>query len=542
MKTTVLNIERAAPASSGKREFTAIAPTGAATGKLNVTAYARVSSDSEDQLNSYLSQMRHYANLITENPAWEYVDVYADEGLTGLDAAKRAGFQRMLRDCRRGKIDRILTKSVSRFARNLTDCLETIHELKRIGVTVLFEKEGIDTAKMSGETLLAMQAGAAQRESLSIAGNLRRGVRMRMKTGEFLPSSAPYGYKLNTQARTLEIVPEQAKVVRRIFTAYLAGQGRQDITDTLNREGVPKENQISPYDGKPIQWHPLTVRYILTNLSYTGDMIWQKRYTTDTLPFRLLRNDGKYPRYYVQNSHEPIISHEDFDRVQRLMAQRREKFRRRATEAESDAGDSMKKAVYCECGAPCRRKITNGKSYWVCQTHDNKGRHICPVSQAPEPEILAAFARMWEKLKRHRCEILEPLTEHLKLIADRKYKSDVNVAEVNKELMALAERVHVLEKLKSKEYLEPALYISQRGELDRRLTALRRVKERLMDEEHAGSATLVEDLTAALEGGAPDGEGFAEIVERVTVMAEDSLRFRLRCGLDLTEPIRRETR
>jgi DNA invertase Pin-like site-specific DNA recombinase len=540
METMVLNIERAAPAPGGRREITAVAPAGAAGGKLKVAAYVRVSSDSEDQLNSYISQLRHYAALIAENEAWEYADVYADEGLTGLDAAKRPGFQRMLRDCRRGKIDRILTKSVSRFARNLTDCLEAIRELKRVGVSVLFEKEGIDTAQISGEAMLAMQAGAAQRESLSIAGNLRRGVRMRMKTGEFLPSSAPYGYRLNTPARTLEIVPEQAEVVRRIFAAYLAGHGADDIAGILNREGIPKANRISRKDCKPVRWNSRAISYILTNISYTGDAIWQKQYTTDAIPFRSLQNDGKYPRYHVQNSHEPIISHEEFDSVQRLMAGRRRKFYGGA--AEPDAGSLLKKTVCCECGSPCRRKTTNGKTYWVCQTHNNKGKHVCPARQVPEAEILAAFGRMWEKLRRHKGEIFIPLIGHLGLIADRKYKCDASIAEVNKDLISLIEQVHALEKLKGKGYIESALYLSQRGELDRKLTALRRTKERLMDEEHDGGAKAAEYLAAALDAGAPDCESFVETVERVTVMAEDSARFLLRCGLELTEPIRREAR
>jgi DNA invertase Pin-like site-specific DNA recombinase len=538
MKTTILNIERTAPALGGAREVAAIAPTGAASGKLKVAAYARVSSDSEDQLHSYISQVRHYASLISENPEWEYVDVYADEGLTGLDAGKRGGFQRMLADCRAGKIDRILVKSVSRFARNLTDCVETIHELKRHGVSVLFEKENLDMARVNSEMLLAMHAGSAQRESLSIAGNLRRGVRMRMKTGTFLPSSAPYGYRLNTQARTLEVEPGQAEVVARIYAAYLAGRGVQDIADTLNSDGLPRENRVKKPDGIPDKWHSTSVRYILSNISYTGDMIWQKKYTTDTLPLKMVKNQGEKPRYHVQHSHPPIVSHEDFENVQSLMAGRREQF----CKGTPSAGAPLDGRVYCECGSLCRRKGTRGKTYRICRKHDGQGKQACPVRQVPEREILTAFARMWEKLRGHRAEILSPLAEHLKLVTERKYRSDATLTEVNKELIALSEQVHVLERLKGKGYLEPALYLSQRGELNRKITALRRTKERLMEKGSAGYALPVEDLTGALEAGAPTGESFSEIVERVTLMAEDKVRFRLRCGLELTESIERAVR
>jgi len=538
MKTAVLNIERAAPDPGGAREVTTIAPTGAKQNKLKVAAYARVSSGSEDQLHSYISQMRHYAAVISENLDWEYVDVYADEGLSGLDAGKRADFQRMLADCRKGKIERILVKSVSRFARNLTDCMETIHELKQYGVSVLFEKENIDTAKINSEMLLVMHAGKAQRESVSISDNLRRGVRMKMRTGDFLASSAPYGYRLNTQARTLEVNPTQAKVVKRIFAAYLAGQGLWDIAEMLNRDGTPREYQAKRLAGAQAKWYPHAIRYILTNISYTGDMIWQKNYTTDTIPFKLAPNNGEKPKYYVQRSHQPVISHEDFEGVQRLMAQKRAQFNKGTPAADTP----LAQTVYCECGALCRRKVERGNTYRACRTHVIKGKDICPVRPVPEAEIFAAFGRMWYKLSRHKETILDPLAQHLKLIAERKYRGDETLTAVNRELISLAEQVHVLSRLKSKGYVEPALYIAQWHGLNTRLTALRRDKERLMKEGHAGYALPVEGLTAALENGAPDSEGFTEIVERTTVMAEDHIRFRLRCGLELTEPITRAVR
>jgi DNA invertase Pin-like site-specific DNA recombinase len=538
MKTAILNIERAIPDPIGAREITAIAPSGAVNHKQKVSAYARVSSDSEDQLNSYISQVQYYATVINENPDWEYVDVYADEGLTGLDAGKRSDFQRMLKDCRKGKIDRILVKSVSRFARNFTDCIETIHELKQCGVSVFFEKEKIDTARINSELLLATQAGGAQRESMTIAGNLRRGVRMKMKTGDYRTSSAPYGYRLNTAAQTLDVAPEQAEIVRRIFAAYLAGQGQQDIAEMLNGDGVPRDNRVKRLDGEQGKWHPSAIRYILTNISYTGDMIWQKKFTTDTLPFMMVPNNGEKPRYYVQNSHERIISHEDFERVQQLLAEKREQHYR-----GSFAMDTLlMNTVYCECGSLCRRKVCNNITYFTCRTHDIKGKHLCPVRQVPETEILSAFARMWNKLNRHKDAILSPLTEHLKLVTERRYRSNKTLTEVNKELISLTEQVHVLERLKGKEYLEPALYLSQRDALTKKITALRRTKERLIEEDQADYAMPAEDMMSILETGAPDGEGLSEIVERITVTAEDKIRFRLRCGLEITESIERAVR
>jgi DNA invertase Pin-like site-specific DNA recombinase len=465
------------------------------------------------------------------------VDVYADEGLTGTEMSKRTQFQRMLNDCRRGKIDKILCKSVSRFSRNFTDCLEVIHELKCLGVTVVFDKEGIDTSKMSGETRLAMQASAAQRESMSISGNLRRGVRMKMKTGEFLPSSVPFGYKLNTKLRTFELVPQEAEVVKRIFSEYLSGKGMQQISDILNQNKVSRENDVHP--GKPVEvkWKDNTVKYILLNPAYTGDTYWQKSFTTETVPFTKIKNNGQVQRWHVQDHNPPIISHEDFERVQKLMEQRREKF----CTVSQKTGNPLQRAVYCECGSICRRRVINDKVYWTCKAHE-RDKESCAVTQAPEPELLAAFERMWNKLKLHRSEILEPMLEQLRLAADRKFRSDPKISDITNEILSLVEQLHVLERLRCKGYIEPALYSSQRLDIDRKVAALRRTKERLMSEDDGGAVAAVENLMDALETGEPDSDGFAETVERIIIRSDNKIVIRLRCGLELTETIRRAVR
>ena len=538
MKTAILNIERTAYDTDGARALSVVEPTGAVSRKLRMGAYARVSSDSEDQIHSYISQVRHYAAVIGENPDWEFVDVYADEGLTGLDADKRPEFQRMISDCRKEKLDRILVKSVSRFARNFTDCIETIHELKQCGVSVLFEKENIDTAKINSEMFLAMHAGKAQRESMSISGNLRRGVRMKMKTGDFFAPAAPFGYRLNSEARTLEVVPEQAEIVKRIFASYLSGQGKKNIADMLNNESVEKGGREKGQSHLSTRWCTSTIYYILTNTSYTGDMIWQKYYATDTIPIKMVQNKGEMLRYYVQNSHQPIISHEDFENVQRLMSKKREQYYKGTPAADTPLAN----LVYCECGAMCRRKVNGGTAYRVCRTHDIKGKRFCPVRQVPETEIYAAFSRMWHKLCRNQAAILNPLLEHLKLVMERKHRCDETLTELNKELVSLSEQVHVLERLNGKEYLEPALYISEKTALNTKITALRKTKDRLLEDDNVGCVQPVEDLIAALNTGEPDGESFREIVEKATVMAENKIRFCLRCGLELTESIERSVR
>ena len=269
-------------------KVTVIGPAAQEKAKLRVAAYAWVSSDSKDQLSSYLAQVDYYTRHIGENPDWELADVYADEGISGLSTRKRDEFNRMMADCRAGKIDRVLVKSVSRFARNAQDTLYFMRELLRLGVTIHFEKENMDTGTLAFEQTAAIYAAFAQMESTSHSGNMRTSVRMRMEKGIFTPSSLPYGYRLN--GLEPEIVPEEAQVVRRIFGLALRGQGRADIAQELNKLGVPREN------GQKV-WHESTIRYILSNRFYTGDSEWHKTCATDTLPIRQVKNRGQKPKY-----------------------------------------------------------------------------------------------------------------------------------------------------------------------------------------------------------------------------------------------------
>lgn len=236
--------------------------------KLRVAAYARVSSSSEDQLNSYRVQNQYYSELISSNPDWEMVDIYADEGITGTSVEKREDFQRMMCDCRKGKIDRILVKSISRFARNTKDCLAAVRELKELGVSVQFEEQGIDTSKVSSEMVTAIMASLAQKGSESISSNVRWGVQKRMLDGTFISSSVPYGYEMFHGQ--LRILPSEAQFVKWIFQAYLSGLNAQSIAEQMNQAyallGIENTRK----------WHNTTILYILSNERYIGDSLWQK--------------------------------------------------------------------------------------------------------------------------------------------------------------------------------------------------------------------------------------------------------------------------
>lgn len=343
--------------------------------QVRVAAYTRVSSDSEDQLNSFAAQNHYYTTLISSKENWVMVDIYADRGITGTSAEKREDFQRLLSDCRRGLIDRVLCKSISRFARNTTECLETIRELKSLGIGITFEKEHIDTAKMSGEMLTALFAAMAQKESESISQNGRLGIQMRMKNGTFIPPTQPYGYRRS--GREITIYPPEARQVRRIFEDYLSGFNAREIANRLNHDKCIDTPRI---------WNYKAIVKILRNEKYTGNSIWQKSYRTETLPRKERRNHGEQAKYYAADTHPPIISQEMFDKAQELLALRKEKyFRQREIHVLPPLG-----VIYCgHCGVHTRKKTINGKCYHICRNHDVNSRE-CPISGIPESEIETA--------------------------------------------------------------------------------------------------------------------------------------------------------
>lgn len=290
-------------------EVRVIQPTIQQAKKLRVCAYARVSSDFDDQLNSFASQVVYYTKHIQSNEEWQFVDIYADEGITGTRADTRTEFQRLLQDCRAGKIDRVLVKSISRFARNLTDCIAAVRELKQLGIAVEFEKENLDTSTMGSEMLLSMLSSAAQEESKSISENTRWSYKKRMAEGRFITTIAPFGYVLENNQ--LVPNPSEAPIVQYIFDRYLNGASLDRIVAELNQQAVVP-------GGGDVIWKRGHVHYILSNEKYIGDALVQKSYTTESLPRQKKPNNGELPQYYIRDSHPAIIDRDVFERAQGL--------------------------------------------------------------------------------------------------------------------------------------------------------------------------------------------------------------------------------
>ncbi len=284
--------------------------------KLRVAAYCRVSTDSDEQATSYEAQVEHNTEYNQKNPAWEFTGIYADDGISGTNTKKREEFNRMIDDCKAGKIDMIITKSISRFARNTLDCLKYIRELKDMNIPVIFEKESINTMDAKGEILITIMASLAQQESQSLSQNVKMGIQFRYQQGKVQINHNRFlGYTKDAEGN-LVIDPEQAEIVKRIYREYLEGLSMDKIAAGLERDG------ILTGAGKS-KWHTSTINKILRNEKYICDALLQKTYTTDFLNKTRVKNNGLMPQYYVEGNHEAIIPKEIYLQVQEELVRRR---------------------------------------------------------------------------------------------------------------------------------------------------------------------------------------------------------------------------
>ena len=375
-----------------------------------VAAYARVSTDKDEQISSYDAQVDYYTQYIKSNPEWEFVEVYADEGITGTNMKKRDGFNRMVQDALDGRIDLILTKSVSRFARNTVDSLTTVRSLKDKGVEIFFEKENIYTLDSKGELLLTILSSLAQEEARNIASNTAWGRRKTFADGKVTFAYSSFlGYEMGEDSN-LRIVEEQAEIIRHIYSEFLAGKTAFDIAARLTEEGIP-----TPMKKKI--WQASVVNSILHNEKYKGDAILQKRFTVDFLTKRTKLNEGEYPQYYIENNHPPIVSAETFEMVQEEFA------RRKAAGGFMRCVSPFSGRIICgDCGGFYGRKVwhsnTAYRTYeWHCNNKFTK-RKYCTTPTVKTESIEKCFMDAFNSLLARKDDIAENYRLCLAAITD----------------------------------------------------------------------------------------------------------------------------
>ena len=354
---------------------------------MKVAAYARVSMVCERLQHSLSAQVSYYSTLIQKHAGWQYVGVYADDGISGTGTAQRGEFNRMLHDCETGKIDIVLTKSISRFARNTVDLLNTVRHLKEIGISVRFEKENIDSLSEDGELMLTLLASFAQEESRSISENVKWGTVKRFQQGIPNGQMQIYGYEWIEGRMT--IIPEEAKIIRYMYQEYLRGASRIEIGRTLNEKG------IHTYHNK--MWADSNVKSILTNITYTGNLLFQKEYTVDPITKHHKKNRGELPQFFAEDTHDAIIPMDEFQAVQTEFKRRRDlgPFGNKSLHLTAFST----KIVCGKCGKHYRRRtnknIAGDKCYrWMCQTKDREGSVVCDSRDIPEEALQNAAANV----------------------------------------------------------------------------------------------------------------------------------------------------
>ena len=363
--------------------------------KLRVAAYCRVSTDYEEQASSYQTQIEHYTDVIEKNPDWILAGIFADDGISATSTKNREQFNEMIQACKDGKIDMIITKSISRFARNTVDCLNYIRELKALNIPVFFEKESINTMDAKGEVLITIMASLAQQESESLSQNVKIGIKHRFQQGKVMVNANCFlGYDKDEDGH-LVINPEQAEIVKRIFREYLEGASCQQIARGLERDGVPTARGNN-------RWHDSGIRRILENEKYMGDALLQKTYTVDFLKKKRARNNGDVPQYYVEDDHEAIIPKELFMKVQEEMSRRGSLIDCNGRKRGFSSNHCFSGLIYCaECGERFRRIHWNNHGcksvVWRCITRVDKAGDCC-ARTVHETELKNAFVSALNQL------------------------------------------------------------------------------------------------------------------------------------------------
>jgi site-specific DNA recombinase len=499
--------------------------------KIRVAAYCRVSTDSDAQLESLETQKSHYESYIMSRSDWTFAGLYYDEGITGTKKDKRPELMRMIADCEAGKIDLIVTKSISRFSRNTTDCLELVRKLLSLHIPIYFEKENINTQTMESELFLSILSSMAESESVSIAENNKWSIQKRFENGTFKISYPPYGYNWDGQQMTVN--EEQAAIVREIFSAVLSGKSSTAVAKALNARGIPAKR-----GGK---WNATTIRSMIANEKYTGDCLFQKTYTDSE--FNRHVNHGEKNQYVAHNHHEAIVSHKDAEAAKAMISQHaKEKGLLAKTGKYQNRYVFSGKIICGECGSTFKRRThyCTGSQYvaWTCTTHiEDKTK--CSMKYIRDDKLKLAFVTMMNKLVFAHRRILKPYIEAL-----QNSPVDSPMRKIQKLQTALAENTEkreTLSRLMTQGIIDQVLYNRENNVLLSEAGKYKREMETLSNSisSSAGTLAAASHLLHFTEKGIMldtfDDELFRQHVARIIVISREEVSFELKCGLSLHE-------
>lgn len=502
--------------------------------RLRVAAYCRVSTAQYEQLESLETQRAHYDDYIRAHKDWELVNVYYDEGISGTRADTRPGLQRLMADCRLRRIDMVLTKSISRFARNTADCLALVRELISLNIPIHFEKEGIDTSAMESELLLSVMSSLAESESRSISENTKWSFGRQFRNGTFKVRTPPYGYR--RENGRLQIEPEEAQIVKRIFREALSGKGASVIASGLNRDGIMSRQRKG--------WVHSTIFRILRNEVYTGDALYQKTFTDDEYR-RHWNTKGEHTQFLATEHHDAIISREDFAAVETLISQRASM---RNISPKSDKylnRYAFSRKIFCgECGHIFKRRIHSStrSAYvaWCCQEH-LKNLKACSMKSVREDDIEFAFCVMMNKLIFAGKLLLRPyLDEFKKNSSDAELK---RIAKLENELEKNTEKNYSVRRLMAGNYIPPAICNQELNTLKAYASKLK-AEIAALEKSAEGSGSVISAIRELIAFTGEnrmltkfDGEIFKKFVNRITIMDRNHISFELKCGLALKEEL-----
>lgn len=515
--------------------------------QMRVASYSRVSTDFEEQLTSFHAQKSYYTDLIMRTPQWTLAGTYADEGISGASAEKRPDFMKMIRHCKKGKIDLIITKSISRFARNTLDSIGYVRKLKAMGVGVIFEKENINTLEENSEVVLTILASLAQEELNSLSLNVKMGKRMAMQEGKvFFQYEKCYAYKKGADGQP-EVIQEEAEIIKRIYTSYLAGESIGAIAKSLYADDIKSHSKNG-------EWTESTLRGILQNERYCGDVLLQKTYVTDPISKKVKKNNGELPKILIKNNHPAIVSREIYDRVQQERSRRgskRKVSKASVTEQSKYSGKyALSELLICgECLTPYKRTTwtkRNGEKQivWRCISRLDYGTKYCKDSVTiDENSLHEAIMQAINDTRGSRYEMIPYLTAQLTQTFRENARGEVNVEQIENRIAEL--------KAQTMELVAQSIGNNTVGENEGRLRAMSDEIKALCDmlakyRQSCNTESTIENrvtvINEILENEPEQSDTYndtlvRQLIDTIKVMGEDRLEITFKCGLKYEQSI-----